>query len=700
MAVIGKIRERGNLLVILVGGALLLFVLDALLSNRGGRGRGDDTIGSIAGKEINMADFSRRVEDQLEVYRENGTTVNDQLQQSVRENVWNDMVRERTLLVQADNAGFGTTISKDEFDDIRFGDNILPDFRNSQGFQGANGQPDKDKLRTYFENVRQKAPLLFQLQKQTFVPQRIYAKYNMLVKKSCFVNNAQVKQEWAAKNTKANFDFVAKRYDMEPDSLYPVSDEELRRYFDAHHNERKWEQKAARSFEYVRFMAPPTDADVESARKELADLAGDFGKAKGAKADSVFVATYADTKNTVAAAYTPGAADKLNDSLIVNADTGAVVGPFRDGNVFKLVKVAELADVQEARVRHILFTTGGKSPDEEKVIKARADSVLAVVKKDRSKFEAMVTKFSEDPGSKNTGGVYEWFDKKRMVPEFTHASFDEKVGAITICKTSYGYHIVEVLGQRTRKERRVITIDRKVEPMEGMKLAWQKASEFGIKNPDSVSFRKTAKEQGLAITPVPDLVGNSQYVPGLQDVKQVVQWVNHAEPGAKSSEPLVSDESYVVCLLTGIRQDGAPELKDVRETFTKEVRKEKKAEALVAKMTGKTDLPVLAGEIGSQVQNAADLQLSSFGLPGGFNDPAVLGEIFSLPANQVSVPLKGDVGVYVVKMNTVTPAPAEMPKDAEDPKALTENMRRRAETLNFNALKEAAKVVDDRARFF
>ncbi|MBS1946050.1 MAG: peptidylprolyl isomerase, partial [Bacteroidetes bacterium] len=83
---------------------------------------------------------------------------------------------------------------------------------------------------------------------------------------------------------------------------------------------------------------------------------------------------------------------------------------------------------------------------EEKVIKNRADSILAVVKRDRSKFEAMVTKFSDDPGSKNTGGVYEWFDKNRMVPEFTKASFDEKPGAITIAKTSYGYHIVEVLG--------------------------------------------------------------------------------------------------------------------------------------------------------------------------------------------------------------------------------------------------------------
>jgi parvulin-like peptidyl-prolyl isomerase len=106
--------------------------------------------------------------------------------------------------------------------------------------------------------------------------------------------------------------------------------------------------------------------------------------------------------------------------------------------------------VPEARVRHILLSTQeGKSEDVQKQL---ADSLLAVVKKDRSKFEDLVTKFSNDPGSVSTGGVYEWFDKQRMVPEFTAASFDQKVGAITIAKTSYGFHIVEVLGQRTRQE--------------------------------------------------------------------------------------------------------------------------------------------------------------------------------------------------------------------------------------------------------
>ncbi len=145
----------------------------------------------------------------------------------------------------------------------------------------------------------------------------------------------------------------------------------------------------------------------------------------------------------------------------------------------------ELADVPEARVRHILLEhQKGKSEEEQKTL---ADSLLAVVKRDRSKFEDLVVKFSEDPGSntKEKGGVYDWFDKKQMVPEFTAASFDEKVGAITIAKTDYGFHIVEVLGQRNRQERRVAILERTMKPSPAtFKEVYKKANDFSLRNTD------------------------------------------------------------------------------------------------------------------------------------------------------------------------------------------------------------------------
>lgn len=697
MAVIGKIRERGTLLGIIVGGALVLFVVGDFIGNNSGGN--DRNVGEIAGKEVSMQDYSTRVEQQVELYRQNGTTVDNELQEQVRNGVWNDILRERTLMVQAQEAGFGNTIGREEYDDIRFGNNILPDFKNNQNFTNPQtGQADKEQLRKYFKYVQENNLALFDMQKRTFVPQRIYAKYNTLVKKSCFVNSAQVQDDWAAKNTKANVEFVAARYDSRPDSLFPVDDTELRRFYDAHKNEPKWAQKSSRAFAYVQFNAKPTEEDLQNAFTDMKAVKEDFALAVGAKADSALVAAYADTKNTKATAYTEGTADHLNDSLIIHADTGVVVGPFREGDNLKVVKVAELADVQEARVRHILLSTQGKNPDEVTAVKQRADSILAVVKKDRSKFESMVEKFSDDPGSKSTGGVYEWFDKQRMVPEFTKASFDEKTGAITIAKTSYGFHIVEVLGQRTRKERRVLTIDRKIAPVQAMKAAWKQANEYSLAHADTAGFRKAAEEQGLAYTPVEELRADQKFVPGLQQVDEVVRWVNHAEPGGKPSEPLASGDSYVVAALTAVRNEGVPALADVREAFTKEVAKEKKADAMMAELKDQIDLDAAAKVLGGNVQAAPDLALNASALPGGYNDPIAVGAFFGLDSAKATA-VKGDMAVYMARLNGITPAPP-MADGAQDLKGLTDRVRNRAEGQVFNALKEAAGVADDRSKFY
>lgn len=693
MAVIGKIRERSGLLIGIVGGALVLFILGELLSNRT-MGRKDQALGTVGDSEIGVVAFEQRVNDEVESYRNDfGQTVTAQMTEQVRNSVWNEIVKEKVMMGQVLDAGF--SLSTGEYDDIRFGDNVMPDFRSQPNFQGPDGQPDKVRLKQYFSDVQVNAPVYHQIQKRRIQENRLYAKYNTLVKKSVFVNSAQAKDEFAAKSARATFSFVAKRYDSEPDSLYAVSDKDLRRFYDQHKNDKKYQQKPSRRFDYVLFAVTPSEADQVLGRKELDGIKAAFETTTD---DSSFVVTNSETRSYAKVPYTEGTADKLNDSLIVNAAVGAVVGPYLEGQRWKLVKVKELADVPEARVRHILLSTQqGKSEDEQK---QRADSLLAVVKKDKSKFGDMVTKFSDDPGSTGNGGVYEWFDKTRMVPEFTAASFDQKVGATTVCKTSYGFHIVEVLGQRARKERRVLTVDRRSKPLPAtFKGVYKLANDFSLRATDTASFRTLATEQGLTITPVQDLRADQKYVPGLQDPNSVVAWVNHAELDGKPSPPVESGEAYVVCLLQSIKQEGVPAMEDVREVFTREVVKEKKGEAFAKMMEGKTDLTVLATETKSSVQTSADLTYGAFNLPGGFSESEVVGRIFALPAGQTSKPMVGETGVYVVNMTAVTPAPA-VTDAASEKKQIEDRIRTRSEGQLFNALRTAANVKDDRTKFY
>ena len=135
MAVIGKIRERSGLLLVIVGGAMAAFILTDLFSGRGG-GRQDAVLGEVGGEEISVMDFEKRVSDEVESYRNDfGQQVNAQMQEQVRTSVWNEVVKERVMLDQVMDAGF--TLTEEEYNDIRFGNNILPDFRNQPNFQGA-----------------------------------------------------------------------------------------------------------------------------------------------------------------------------------------------------------------------------------------------------------------------------------------------------------------------------------------------------------------------------------------------------------------------------------------------------------------------------------------------------------------------------------------------------------------------------------
>lgn len=691
MAVIGKIRERSGLLLVIIGGALAAFILTDLFAGRNS-GPQDQVLGVVGGEEISLREFEQRVGDELDSYRNDfGQQINQQMTDQVRGSVWNEMVRERVLMPRVLDAGFALT--KAEYDDIRFGSNILPEFR-SPNFQGPDGQPDKAALQQYFSSVQLNAPVYHEIQKRRITQNRLYTKYNNLVRKSIFTNMSQAQDEMAARNTRASFNFVALRYDSEADSLHVPSEREVREFYDEHKSNPKYRQKPSRAFGYVIFPVAASEQDRAQARRELEELKDEFIAAEN---DSLFVVTHSDDRSYVVSPYTEGTADAANDSAIVAGAVGAVVGPFIQGEQWKLVKVKELADVPEARVRHILLSTQqGKSEEEQK---KRADSLLTVVKRDRSKFEDLVTKFSDDPGSTGTGGVYEWFDKQRMVPEFTAASFDQRVGAITIAKTDYGYHIVEVLGQRTRQERRIISLERNMAPTPAtFKEVYKRANDLSLRNKTEEDLKKAAEEDGLVFQKVDDFRPDMRFISGLQQPNSVISWVNKAKLGA-ISEPIDAGENYVVAIVTAIREEGVPAFEDVRELFTKEATKRKKAEAFAQRMAGNTDLSALAGQVGGSVQTANEMAYNSFSIPGGFGEFEVIGQIFALQAGQTSVPLKGENAVFVVNMVNRTPAPEAT--DATGEKAtIQQRVRNRADNSLFNALRDASGMKDNRSLYY
>lgn len=107
-----------------------------------------------------------------------------------------------------------------------------------------------------------------------------------------------------------------------------------------------------------------------------------------------------------------------------------------------------------ASVRHILLLTQGKTDQEKAALREKMEGILARVRAGED-FAALAKEFSEDPGSRDNGGLYEDFGRGQMVKPFEDASFSVPVGGISdIVETTYGYHIIQVVDRK--KETRPI----------------------------------------------------------------------------------------------------------------------------------------------------------------------------------------------------------------------------------------------------
>ena len=108
-----------------------------------------------------------------------------------------------------------------------------------------------------------------------------------------------------------------------------------------------------------------------------------------------------------------------------------------------------------ASVRHILVSVKREGQGEgltEAEAKAKVAKIQAELKKG-AKFEALAKKYSDDPGSKENGGLYEDQDPSTWVPEFGTAARTQPIGKVGApVKTQFGYHLIKVEGRKAARQ--------------------------------------------------------------------------------------------------------------------------------------------------------------------------------------------------------------------------------------------------------
>lgn len=103
---------------------------------------------------------------------------------------------------------------------------------------------------------------------------------------------------------------------------------------------------------------------------------------------------------------------------------------------------------EQRNASHILIAFGvSPTPEKKQEAKAKAEAILAEIKKNPKSFETLAIKNSEDPGSAVKGGDLGSFARGAMVKPFEDTAFSLKVNEVSnLVESEFGYHIIKVTG--------------------------------------------------------------------------------------------------------------------------------------------------------------------------------------------------------------------------------------------------------------
>jgi peptidyl-prolyl cis-trans isomerase D len=159
-----------------------------------------------------------------------------------------------------------------------------------------------------------------------------------------------------------------------------------------------------------------------------------------------------------------------------------------------------LSGAEERRASHILITSPKTaSAAEREKAKAKAEELLAVVKKAPDTFADIARKNSQDPGSATNGGDLDFFARSAMVKPFEDAAFSMKKGEISpVVESDFGYHIIKLTDIKAPKQRSFEDVKTELEADLKKQQAQKKFSET------AEAFTNGVYEQSDSLKPIAD----------------------------------------------------------------------------------------------------------------------------------------------------------------------------------------------------
>ena len=668
MTTLQRIRNHGVILLVVVGIAMLAFILgDFLNSGSSFFNKNRENVGVIAGHKVHYTEYEAAKDQLTEVYKiESGSNdINEDLSIQIRNQVWQMLLMDYTLREQAEKIGMDVTA--EELSELCIGTNPHQLIRQRRAFYDETGAFNRFALINFLNSLAQTP----ETQEQAANMQQaksywlywenavrlthLQEKYVGLLSKLVTANPLDAKYAFQAGQTSVNVEFVEKPYFAVADSLVKVTDADIKKLYNA--QKEQYKRTPNRSLVYVSFPIVPSESDYTEVEKLMKSLENDF-----------------QTKEDVAAIVNSNS-DILYDGRDYSAETiPAEYKEFAFAKGAKKGQYTELSFNDDTYAMARIMDCGYTKSDSVKLVLVANDE--------------------------NTEDVeLGWYTANELQKNIADPAFAGKKGSKFTVSTGMGEQTFKIADKSAATPKvKLAILSRKVTPSsKTYGVLYNEAKQFIVNNGNVELLRQSAQEQGLSVTPAFGLNVNADKINDLKNSRGIVRWAFEAKEG-QLSDVFECGDQFVVAALTEVNDGEYRTIDEVRMELQMQATADKKAEYLMAQLKGVTTLEQAAEIFGAEIQTAEDITLASTRLGAAGIEPAVIGTALALENNATSAPVKGNVGVYVVRIGEKTVTEGELNATQE---IANLNMRT-SYSLPYQAIaliEENAEVEDNRARF-
>lgn len=711
MATLQTIRSKGPLLVIVIGIALFAFIAgDAWKIFQPHQGRQD--IGEINGEKISAQDYQKLVDEYTEVIKlTNGlASLNETQLASVKDQVWQSYVNNKLIAEQAEKLGL--TVTDAEIQAI-IDEGTHPLLMNTPFRNPQTGAFDKDMLKKFlvdYSNLStsqmpsqyveyyQTMGNFWNFVEKTLRQSALAEKYQNLISKSLIANPTSAEDAFKARTEQSDLLMAAVPYSAINDSLVKISDDEIRSLY----NERKEQFKQlaeTRDIRFVDIQVLPSDADRKAVLDEVTEYSEQLNNTT---AD--YAAFIRSTGSSVSYSDIPVNKSVLPSDVVARLDSigmNEVFGPYYSQaddsyNAFKIIAKVNAPDSIQFRQIQVYADT------EEKT-NTLTDSIYDALK-GGANFEEIAKVYGQTGESTWVrANTWEGSQLNSENEEFIKTLLSQPVKEIAKLNIGQANIILQVMNKKSMQDKyKVAVIKRNVEfSNDTYNEEYNKFSQFVAQSNSIEELEKNAEEYGYTVIPRSDFSSAEHYVGGVPSTKEVIRWIFGAKEGSVS--PLFecgNNDHIMVAALDRINPVGYRNINSVADMLRAEIRRDKKAEMIMADMKSCTSIDqakAVKNAVSDTVKHVTFSAPAYISLTRG-SEP-VIGAVASKTAvNATSAPVKGNAGVYMVQV--LSKENGKETFDVKSEESTLSNMYYRFATQFINDLYQKSKVVDNRYLYF